>query len=200
MIDIAEDINNKSNFHYGRVYYFDKSGFPVDECEIYKIHYECRKIVEACCVIEIPRGFRLGDSSPGMCFNLAGLSCIKNPIVKKSALPACECEHPKQCEVVAGYEIRAAGEVDFSISFPIRPINGFCYPTHSNVCCSSIVSVNKIISYSCSPKPCNDKEPCIDWTCAYFRAILVKEDCTPYINVKMGVVLEYTGECECDEE
>lgn len=196
----AKDNINENNFEYGKTYYFDKSGLPIDECERRKARSECKKIIETCCIIQKPRGFRLTDCSPGMCFNLAGLSCVKTPIIQKSILQACECEHPKQCEVVAGYEIRAVGEVDFSISFPIHPISGACIPTHSHICSSSTVPVNEVISHTCCPKPCACNEPCVDWTYAYFCATLVDEGCVSYIRVKMGVALEATGSCECDEE
>lgn len=198
--NVAKDNINENNFEYGKTYYIDKSGLPIDECESHRIHSECKKIVETCCLIQTPSGFRLTDCSPGMCFNLAGLSCVKTPIIQKSILQTCGCEHPKKCEVVAGYEIRAVGEVDFSISLPIYPINGFCFPRQSHVCCSSTVPVNKIISHTCSPKPCAWNESCIDWTYAYFCTTLVKECCVSYIRVKMGVALEATGDCECDEE
>lgn len=192
--------NNKKNCECEKSYYFDKSGLPIDEYEIRKAHSECKKIIKACCLIQTPRGFKLTDFSPEMCFNLSGLSCIKNPIMKKVTLPACESDNQKQCQVLAGYEIIAVGEVNFSVSLPIRPIDGFCYPKHSHICCSSTVPVNEIISYTCCPKPCACEEPCIDWTYAYYCVTQAKEDCGSYIRVKMGVALEYTGECECDEE
>lgn len=200
MTKASKDNTNENNFQIGKTYYFDKSGFPIDECERHKVHSECKEIIETCCLIQKPRGFRLTHSSPRMCFNLSGLSCVKNPIIQKVILQACECEHPKQCEVVAGYEIRAVGEVDFSISLPICPIDGFCFPNHSYISSSSSVPVNEIISHTCCPKPCACDEPCVDWTYAYFCTSLVEEDCGSYIKVKMGVALESTGACECDEE
>lgn len=200
MTNAAQDYTNKNNFQYGRTYYFDKSGMPIDECEGSKVRSECKKIIETCCRIQIPKGFKLDDCSPGMCFNLSGLSCIKNPIMQKVWLPVCEYEYPKQCEVVAGYEIRSVGEVDFSVSLPICPIKGFCFSKHSHVCSSAIVPVNEVISHACCPKPCSCNESCVDWKYAYFCTALVEDDCGLYIRVKMGVALEYTGDCECDEE
>lgn len=200
MPNTHEDNDNEKNFQYGKTYYFDKSGLPIDECEILKPHPKCKNIVETCCLIEIPRGFRITDSLPSMCFNLSELSCVKNPIMQEATLPACECEQPKHCEIVAGYEIRAVGEVNFSLSVPINPISGFCYPKHSYACRSSTVPVNKIISHTCCPKPCSCIEPCVDWNYAYFCATIIKDDCVSYIKARMGIVLEYTGECECDEE
>jgi hypothetical protein len=195
-----ENFTNENNFQYDKTYYVDKSGMPMDECEGHRVHSECKKIIETCCLIKIPRGFKLTKCSPGICFNLSGLSCVKNPIMQKVILPACECEHPKKCEVVAGYEIRAVGEVDFSASFPICPINGFCFLTHSYICCSNVVPVNEVISHTCCPKPCACNELCVDWTYAYYCATLVEDNCGPYIRVNMGVALEHTGDCECDEE
>ncbi|MFL0247872.1 hypothetical protein [Candidatus Clostridium stratigraminis] len=195
-----EDFTKENNFQYNKTYYFDKSGIPIDEHEGHKIRSKCKKIIKTCCLIQLPRGFKLTDFSPAICFNLGGLSCIKNPLIQKVTLPALECEHPKKCEVVAGYEIRAVGEVNFSVSIPIYPIDGFCYPTHSHICGSSSVPVNENISHTCCPKPCNCNEPCVEWTYAYFNAALLENECGSYIKVKIGVALEYKGECECDEE
>jgi hypothetical protein len=199
MSKAPKDNSNENNFKIGKAYYFDKSGFSIDECERQE-HSECTKIIETCFLIQNPRGFKLTHFSPRMCFNLSGLSCVKNPIIQKIILEACECEHPKQCEVVAGYEIRAVGEVNFSISLPICPIDGFCFPKHSYSSDSSTVPVNEIISHTCCPNPCACDEPCVDWTYAYFCTTLVEEDCDSYIKVKMGVALESSGACECDEE
>jgi hypothetical protein len=190
----------QNDFKYGSTYYFDKSGLPMDEGDSHRVHSKCNGIIETSCSIQLPRGFRLTDALPRMCFNLAGLSCVKNPIVQKLSLPVCGCEHPKKCEVVAGYEIRAVGEVNFSASVPICPIRGFCIKTRSYICCSSTVPVNEIISHTCSAKPCAENVPCVDWTYCYFCATLVEEDCVSMIRVKIGIALEYTDECECDEE
>lgn len=200
---MANDIFSQAkenNFKYGKTYYIDKSGMPIDECEAHNIHSKCRKLIEACCRIHIPRGFRLGNCSPSLCFNLSNLHCNKNPIVQKVSLPNCECEHPKKCEVVTGYEIRAVGDVDFSVSIPICPINGFSFPRNSNTCCSATVPVNKIISYTCCPKPGSCNEPCFDWTYAFLCITREEDECGPYFRVEMGVALEYTGTCENDEE
>ncbi|MFL0269864.1 hypothetical protein [Candidatus Clostridium radicumherbarum] len=195
-----KDNINENNFQYGKTYYFDKSGLPMDEDDVHRADSECKKIITTCCHMQAPRGFILTDCIPEMCFNLAGLSCIKNPIIQKVTLPACECEHPKQCEIVAGYEIIAVGEVNFSISLPIRPISGFCSTTHSHICCLSTVPINKVISHTCCPKPCANNESCVDWSYAYYCITPAEDNCGPYIGVNMGVALEYTGECECDEE
>jgi hypothetical protein len=200
MTNAVKDYINENNFRYGRTYYFDKSGMPKYESESKREHSKCKKVITTCCLIQIPRGFKLKDCLPGMCFNLAGLSCVKNPITQKVILPACECENPKKCEVLAGYELRAVGEINFSISLPIYPIKGFCFPTNSHVCGSSTVPVNKIISHTCSSKHCSSKEPCVDWNYAYFCVTQIKDDCGSYIKVKMGIALEYKGDNECDEE
>lgn len=200
MTHANQDNDDKCNFQHSKVYYFDKSGMPIDECEGHKLRTECKKLIEACCRIKLPKGFHLTSHTPEICFNLSGLSCIKNPIVQEVALPACKGEHPKKCEVVAGYEIRAVGEVDFSVSLPICPIKGFCSAKHGHVCSSNIVPVNEIISHTCCPKPCSITEPCVDWTYAYVCTTMTKDECGSYILVNMGVALEYLGTCECDEE
>lgn len=200
MTNAIQDNTNKDNFQYSKTYYFDKSGMPIDECEGQRLRSEGKKLIETCCRIEIPRGFQLTNYSPEICFNLSGLSCFKNPIVQKVDLPTCKGEYPKKCEVVAGYKIRAVGEVNFFASLPICPINGFCSAKQGHVCCSNTVSVNEVISHTCCPKPCSSIEPCLDWTYAYFCTTLVKDDCGSYIQVKMGIALEYLGTCECDEE
>jgi hypothetical protein len=197
---IIMDNTYEDSFQYGKVYYFDKSGMPIDECDAHKVHHGCKSLIETCCRIHIPRGFKLANCTPGMCFNLSGLSCIKNPIVQKVDLPSCDCKHPKKCEVVSGYEIRAVGDINFSVSIPICPIRGFCFPKHSHVSSSATVPVNKIISHTCCPTPCSCSEPCVDWTYSYFCVSSVNDDCGCYIQVKIGVSLEYTGTCECDEE
>jgi hypothetical protein len=200
MSDDNQQFISEDNFQYGKKYYFDKSGMDIDESEANKIHCNCKKVVETCCRLQIPSGFKLANRTPGMCFNLSNLSCVKSPIVQKVTVTNCECKHSMQCEVVAGYEVRAVGDVNFSVSLPICPLEGFCFPTNSHISCTSTVPVNKVISYTCCPKPCPCKVPCVDWTYAYFSAKIAEDCCGPYIEVELGVVLEYTGVCDCDEE
>ncbi len=200
MSDYDQQIINEDNYQYGKKHYFDKSGMNIEESEVERLESGCKKIIKTCCRLQIPRGFKLADCSPGMCFNLSSLSCIKNPIVQKVTVTNCECKHKLQCEVVAGYEIRAVGDVNFSVSLPIYPVEGFCFPTNSHISCTSTAPVNKVISYTCCPKPCPCNVPCVDWTYAYFCATIEEDCCGPYIEVELGVVLEYTGACDCDEE
>lgn len=200
MSDNEQQIINEDNYQYGKKHYFDKSGMSIDESEVERLESGCKKLIETCCRIQIPSGFKLADCSPSMCFNLSNLSCVKNPIVQKVTVTNCECKHSMQCEVVAGYEVRAVGDFNFSVSLPICPLEGFCFPTNSHISCTSTVPVNKVISYTCCPKPCPCKVPCVDWTYAYFCAKIVEDCCGPYIEVELGVVLEYTGVCDCDEE
>jgi hypothetical protein len=200
MSDCNQKTINENDYKYGEKYYFDKSGMNIEEEEAKKIHSGCKKLIETCCRIQIPNGFKLADCLPGMCFNLSNLDCVKSPIVQKVDLPNCECKHHVQCDVVAGYEIRAVGDVNFSVSLPICPKEGFCFPTNSHACCTSTVPVNKVISYTCCPKVCPSNIPCVDWTYAYFCTKIAEDCCGPYIQVELGVVLEYTGVCDCDEE
>lgn len=192
--------HNENNFEYGKTYYIDKAGIPISERELSNIMCEDTVVIQSCCRLQVPRGFKIISHCPGMCFNLSNISCVKNPIVKKVDLPSCKGKHPTECEVVTGYEIKAVGEVEFSASVPICPIKGQCIKNHSNICCNTIVPVNKIISYTCCPKPCPKCEDCVDWKFT-FICIHVKEDgCGQYLQINMGVALEYTGVCECDEE
>ena len=200
MGDCNQEFINKINFNYGEKYYFDKSGMAIDEGEANRNNCDCKKLIKTCCRIEIPRGFNPADCSPGMCFNLSNLSCIKSPVIQKVELPNCQCKHAMQCEVVAGYEVRAVGDVNFSVSLPICPVEGFCFPAKSHSSCSSTVAVNEVISYTCCPKPCPCNTPCVDWSYAYFCTIIAEDCCGPYIEVELGMALEYTGACDCDEE
>ena len=200
MGDCNQEFINKINFNYGEKYYFDKSGMAIDEGEANRNHGGCKKLIKTCCRLEIPSGFKLADGLPGMCFNLSNLSCIKNPIVQKVSLPNCECNHITQCETVAGYEIKAVGDVNFSVSLPICPVEGFCFPTNSHICCTSTVPVNKAISYDCCPKPYPGNMQCIDWSYAYFCTTIAEDGCGQYIEVELGVALEYIGACDCSEE
>ena len=191
---------SERTFEFGKTYYIDKSGIDINEHELSCVKNECTVMVQSCCRLQVPRGFKVANHNPGMCFNLSNLSCVKNPIVKKVELPSCDHKHPTECEVVTGYEIKVVGEVEFSASVPICPIKGYCFTNHSSTCCNTIVPVNKIVSYTCCPKPCPKCEECVDWKFAYL-CIHVKEDgCGQYLQVSMGIALEYAGVCECDEE
>lgn len=196
----AKRESKKRTFEFGKTYYIDKSGIDIDECELKCIKDDCTVMVKSCCRLQVPKGFRIANRNPGMCFNLSNLACVKNPIVKKVELPCCNHKHPTECEVVTGYEIKVVGEVEFSASVPICPKKGCCFKNHSNVCCNTIVPVNKTVSYTCCPNPCPKCEECVDWKFAHL-CIDVKEDCCgQYLQVSIGVALEYTGVCECDEE
>jgi hypothetical protein len=200
MSDCSQEFISESSFKYGKKNYFDKSGMAIDESDANKTHCSCKKLIKTCCRIQIPSGFKLSDCSPGMCFNLSNVSCIKNPIVQKVSLPSCECKHTTQCEVVAGYEIRAVGDINFSVSVPICPLEGFCFPTKSHISGTSTASVNEVIAYTCCPKPCPCNIPCVDWTYAYFCTVIAEDCCGQYLEAELAVVLEYTGDCDCEEE
>ncbi|MDP4091429.1 MAG: hypothetical protein Q8930_19465, partial [Bacillota bacterium] len=107
---------------------------------------------------------------------------------------------PVKCELVGGYEIRVVGDVHFSVSSSIYPISGFCFPRHSQVCCNETTSVNEVISYCCSPKPCPPGVSCLDWCFMSFTVNREKDCCGSYLKIIMKLGLEYTGVCECDEE
>lgn len=183
---------------YDKTYYFDKSGISINEEEVKSLCSCNPTIVKGCCRLQLPKGFKFSKDSAGICFNLSNISCIKSPVIQKVTLPHIDCKPPVECEVVSGYEIRAVGDVDFSVSAPLCPISGYCFPIHSHSCCSTTVPVNSIISYTCCPKPCPKLQECVDWTYAYFSITLKEDDCKPYLLVKMGVALEYTGTCDCD--
>lgn len=200
MSDLSQEFINEINFEYGTKNYFDKSGMSIDESEANRIHCSCKKLIKTCCRLQVPIGFNLTSSTPSMCFNLSNLSCIKNPMVQNVNLPSCECKHTAQCEVVAGYEVRAVGDINFSVSLPICPVEGFCFPTKSHTSCTSTVPVNEVISHACCPRPCPCNIPCIDWSYAYFCAIAAEDCCGPYIEVELAVALEYIGDCDCDTD
>lgn len=187
-------------FEYGKTYYFDRTGITIKESELKTLYSNCIPMVESCCRLQLPKGFKFSECTPGMCFDISNIKCVKSPVVQNVALPGLDGRHPKECEVVAGYEIKAIGDVRFSVSTPVSPINGACFPVKSHICCSNTEPVNKSVSYSCCPKPCPCNLPCVDWTFAYFCITRVDDGCGPYLLVKMGVALEYTGSCECDDE
>lgn len=188
------------NFEYGKTYYFDKSGISISENELENCNTGCLPIVEACCRIQLPKGFRFSRQCPGMCFNLSNLTCIKVPVTQKVTLSNCPTRHPIECEPVVGYEIRAIGDVNFAVSAPISPICGECFPVNSHSCCNSSVCVNEVIGYACCPKPCPKDLPCVDWNLAYFIVRRIEDSCGSYLQVNMGVALEYTGICDCEDE
>jgi hypothetical protein len=199
-MNMDEKVNNERTFEYGKNYYFDNSGISISEQELSSLKSDCSSIVQACCRLQIPRGFKVSNYNPAMCFNLSNLTCVKNPIVKKVELPSCDHKHPTECEVVTGYEIKAVGEVEFSVSVPICPIKGYCICKHSNACCNTIVPVNKIISYSCCPKQCSKDPSCIDWRFCYFCINVKQDNCGQYLEINVGVALEYAAPDDCDEE
>lgn len=191
---------NDNSFEYGKTYYFDRSGLTIKEAEIKALHAGCKSIIETCSRLQLPKGFKFSECTPGMCFDLSGLSCVKSPVVQKVTLPTCERRHSIECEVIAGYEIRAVGDVNFSVSSPVCPIKGSCFPVQSHTCSSISAPVNKVISYTCCPKPCDPCTQCIDWAFAFFSVCPVEDACGIYLQVKLGVALEYTGDCENEEE
>lgn len=195
-----DEENKSGNIEYGKTYYFDKTGLSINEADIQDFGTKCKPVIESCCRLQLPKGFVFSEECPGMCFNLSKLECKKVPILQKITLKNNECNHPMECEVVAGYEIRAIGEVQFSVSVPICPVNGCCFHEHSNTCCNTTALINKPVSLTCCPDPCPCDVPCIDWCFAFFKFIKMKDECGEYIYVKMGLVLEYSGVCECDEE
>lgn len=185
---------------YDKTYYFDKSGLSINEPDLKTLGADDIPMIRACCRLQLPKGFKFHNDCPGMCFNLSNLHCIKSPIMQKVKIPNNEYKHPVECDVVAGYEIRAVGDIEFSVSAPLCPKDGCCFPVHSHTCCAATAPVNKVISYTCCPKPCPAGEPCIEWQFACFRIEFKQDACGPYLQVNMGVALEYTGVCECDEE
>lgn len=191
---------NQQNIQYGKIYYFDSSGMPINESEIKSLDDNSIPIIKSCCRLQLPRGFKFCEDYPSICFNLSNLSCNKTLILQKVNMPTSKCKNPVECEVVAGYEIRAVGDIDFSISAPIHPIRGYCFPSHTHTCCAITTPVNKIISYTCSPKPCPTTHPCVDWSFGYFLLSLNNDACGPYLQVNMGIALEYIDICEPDEE
>lgn len=192
--------DKSKKFEYDKTYYFDKTGISINESEIKNLDVDANPIIKSCCRLQLPKGFKFYDDFPGMCFNFSNLSCVKNPIIKNVTLSTKECKCPMECEVVAGYEIRAVGDIQFSISAPINPKNGCCFPTHSHTCSTSTAPVNKIISYTCCAEACSKAPHCIDWAFAFFIINLKEDDCGQYLLANMGVALEYIGICECDEE
>jgi hypothetical protein len=185
---------------YEKIYYFDRTGAAIDESEIKNLDAGVTPLIKACSRLQPPNGFKFYDDFPNMCFNLSNLSCIKNPIVKNVTLPTKEHKCSMECEVVAGYEIRAVGDVQFSISTPIKPKHGYCFPNRSYTCATGSVAVNKVISYTCCAEACAKQPRCIDWAYAYFIISPKEDDCGQCLLVNMGVALEFVGHCECDEE
>jgi hypothetical protein len=192
--------DNTKKFEYDKTYYFDRSGISINESEIKDLHVDDMPIIKSCCRLKLPKGFKFYDDFPGMCFNISNLSCVKNPIIKNVTLPTSECKSPMECEVVAGYEILVVGDIQFSISAPLIPKNGCCFPIHSHTCCTTTATVYKTISYTCCAKACPKTPSCIDWILAFFNIKLKEDDCGQYLQVNMGVALEYAGNCECDDE
>lgn len=193
-------MSEENKIEYGKTYYFDKTGLSISEADIQDLDTKCKPTIESCCRLELPQGFKFSNEFPGMCFNLSKLACNKAPIIQRVTLKGDECTHPIECEVVVGYEIRAVGEVQFSVSAPVCPHNGYCFPVHSHICCTSTELINKQVSLTCCPDPCPCDIPCVDWCIAFFKFIKMKDECGDYLIAKMGVVLEYTGICESDEE
>lgn len=193
------DVNEES-FEYGKTYYIDKSGVAIEESEIKEMHSDCIPVVRACCRLQLPKGFKFAHRAPGMCFDLSDLSCVKSPMMQQITIPSCDKRHPMECEVVGGYEIRVVGDVHFSVSTPISPIAGFCYPRHSQTCNNTTAAVNEVVSYTCCPNPCPPDICCVDWCFLCFTVYREVDRCGPYLYVTMKLGLEYSGECECDEE
>lgn len=191
---------NQEKIQYGKIYYFDRSGIPINESEIKSLNDNCIPIIKSCCRLQLPRGFKFSEDFPSICFNLSNLSCNKTPILQRIKQPTANHELSMECEVVTGYEVRAVGDIDFSISTPINPVSGYCFPAHSHTCCTTTIPVNKIISYTCCPKACSSAHPCIDWNFVFFVLKINEDTCGSYLEVNMGVALEYIDTCEPDEE
>lgn len=191
---------NQERIKYGRPYYFDRSGIPINKSEIKTLCDNNTSIVKSCCRLELPRGFNFSEDYPSICFNLSNLSCSKTPILQRVNVSTSKHKISIECEVVAAYEIRAVGDIEFSISTPIYPIRGYCFPAQSHTCCSTTIPVNKIISCTCSPKQCPPTHPCVDWDFAFFVLNINKDTCGSYLEVDMGVALEYIDIYEPDEE
>lgn len=190
----------EDKLEYYKTYYIDRSGLPIHESDVKALTANCIPLVKTCCRLQVPKGFKFLDCTPDMSFNLSGLSCLKNPIVKKVQIPTCDGSHHKECDVVAGYEIRVVGEVNFSTSVPVSPISGYSFPNHTSTCCSKTAYVNKAISTTCCAKPCDDTEDCVDWAFAFYNICLDEDDCGMYLTINMGIALEYIDPCECDDE
>lgn len=188
------------NFEYGKTYYFDKSGIYINETDVQNLKTECVSMVKACCRLQLPKGFNFSQDCPGMCFDLSNLTCIKSPLTQRLIIPDVGDKHAIECEPVVGYEIRAIGDVNFSVSTPLCPENGCCFPVRSHTCCYATAPVNNVISYSCCPQPCPSGLPCVDWTFAFFVVRKMEDCCSHYLHIDMGVALEYTGVCDCEEE
>lgn len=200
---MSKEVNFKKDdtqFEYGKTYYFDRSGLTIKESEIKTLYADCIPMVESCCRLQLPKGFHFSECTPGMCFDISNVKCIKTPIMQKVTISNNNCNTPKECEVVAGYDIMAVGDVRFSVSSPIHPECGACFPVNSHVCCSATEHISKSLSVSCCPNPCLCNHHCVDWSFAFFCITYVDDSCGPYLLVKMGVALEYTGSCDCDDE
>lgn len=194
--------DNFNRFEFGKTYFFDKSGIPINPSELKSNTPSCLSLIKGCSRLKLPRGFKFVVGFPSVCFNLSNISCIKTPIVQKVLVPNCRCEKSIECEAVAGYQIKALGEVEFSVSMPVCPRHGGCFPTRSSSSTTIIIPANETISFSCSPKSLEeDSSTYIDWNFAFF-SLTPKEDCTgPYLEVMVGVALEFNGmdDDDCDE-
>lgn len=202
-MDKYEDFeDNFSKFEFGKTYFFDKSGIPIKPSELESTTPSCLSLVKGCSRLELPRGFKFVACFPSVCFNHSNLSCIKTPIIQKVFVSNCKCEKPIECEALTGYKIKALGEVEFSVSAPICPICGGCFPTPSSSSTTIIIPVNETLSFSCCPKSLEEEScKCIDWNFAFF-SLNPKEDCAgPYLEVIVGVALECNcmDDDDCDE-
>lgn len=201
MINEDKSLAINENFEYGKTCYFDKSGISINENEVKSLSMGRLPIIKTCCKIELPKGFNFTRRCPRVCFNLSNLKCIKVPMTQKVSLEDRGDKEPFECKAIVGYEVRAVGEVNFSISTPLIPKNGGSFPGHSHSCCNSTVCVNESIGYSCCPKPCPKEIPCVDWSFAYFTVRRVKDTCnSSYLQVTVYVALEYMETSDCDDE
>jgi len=91
-------------------------------------------------------------------------------------------------------------DINFSVSAPVSPIRGCCFPVNSHSCCNTITPVNEVIGHACCPTPCPKELPCVDWNFAFFIVRKIEDSCGSYLQVNIGLSLEYTGVCECDAE
>lgn len=189
----------EEDFEYDKTYYFDKSGIAIDESEVEALNVESLPVVEASCKIKLPDGFKFSSKHLKKCFDISNLECFKVPITQKITLSTAK-KYPVECEPVVGYEIRAIGQMKISVCAPISPVGECAFLKNPYSCCDTTVFVNKAIGYSKRPYPCPTDIPCIDWCLAFFTVCKV-EDCTgTYLQVKMGIALEYTGICDDDDE
>lgn len=195
----SRSMNAAKNFEFNKTYYIDKTGMPIDEYEAKQLHTSCTPIVETCCNLRVPRGFEVKDAFPNLSFDLSKLSCIKNPIMEKVFINTHDYGKPLECEVVAGYEVRLVGGVNFSFSAPINPKQGFCFPHQSHTCCTSTVPVNMIISHTCCPRPCPSEKTCYDWRFAYFCVREINSRYGTSLQITMGLAFEYTDSCDNDD-